>query len=166
MSESLRPLPLTAHATVRPPPAVRHSRPMQWLYAIPAWVWVTLIAGPFFAIPALGIGLTFLRLQVEPVPFDSRAWKDISVPTWLGTAERTRGFMARDLLATQDLRGRSCEDILELLGHPDGWYLARSTRPFVYSYQIDPHPLSVDDFWLIVRFDDQDRVESASIECD
>jgi len=139
---------------------------MKWLYACPAWVWVALVLTPFFGVPACGFVCYFLVApNVQPTPFDSTEWKAISLPTWTGVGERVRGFMARDLLDKQDLRGKTREEMHALLGPPDGWFLARPTRPFIDSYQLNPQ-FGADDFWLIVRFDTSDRVVSAAVEGD
>lgn len=63
--------------------------------------------------------------------------------------------MASDLLATQRLEGKSREDILDMLGEPD----SRRSKVEFYAYPLD-------DFYLRIRFNENDLVESAHLVSD
>lgn len=118
------------------------------------------------------LGLAFARLLVciwitlengaARSDFDSAAWKR----DWTCSCTPIRMQMAESLLATHDLRGSTREQVLELLGDPDrNPYVARFEPPGTFIYHLAPHPL-IDDYWLVIGFDESGLVREAAVKMD
>jgi hypothetical protein len=99
--------------------------------------------------------------MVEPKAFGSEDWKKLSEP-WTKARQLTRHSMAEDLLAKYDLKGKSRGAILDLLGPSDRKAMfSRDTVPYAFSYLLGPR--GVDHWWLVIEFNRNDFVVSASI---
>lgn len=106
------------------------------------------------AVVAAGLVVTAIVLDARrprPGRFDGRLWK------LAGPEDDDRLEMADDLLERNRLEGLTRAKVLKLLGQPNatGRFQAGD---FAYRLGLERAYMPVDFEWLVIHFDDQDRV--------
>lgn len=116
-------------------------------------------------IAAGGIGLALAILSMgEPsmIAFDSKTWQD---QEQVHQKPYPRRGMADNLLQERALHGKTREQVAQMLGEPTNTeYFA----DYDVVYWLGPQRgfLAVDSEWLVIRFDDSDRVTEYEIKTD
>lgn len=114
------------------------------------------------AVVAAGLVVGALLLDAQrpkPGRFDGRLWR------LAGPDEDDRLEMADDLIARGRLEGLTRAKVLKLLGQPNatGRFQAGD---FAYRLGLERNYMPVDFEWLVIHFDDQDRVAKHWITTD
>ena len=112
---------------------------------------------------ALLAGIIAVRQFWLPgIPFDSELWKNEP----MGVEEPVRQPMADRLIAQRTLRNMTRQEVIAMLGPPS----ARSEFSIEWdaSYYLGAERgvFSIDDEWLVVYFDAEDRVSAYFIATD
>jgi hypothetical protein len=112
---------------------------------------------------ALAAGAALVAGGVVTVALGDRVFGDpahFTAERWRAGSLEQRGRMAADLCASGVLRGKTREEVRDLLGEPD--------RDFADAIEYDvrsPHPASPRPEWVAVRFDRRSgRVAEVKIE--
>lgn len=118
---------------------------------------------PWILAVALGSVLGCTPKSEPPVStFDSKTWKDQELTNQEPYPRRT---MADELVSQRTLVGKTRAELLELLGEaPKTEYFA----DWDVVYWLGPQRgfMAVDSEWLVIRFDESDRVAEAKITTD
>lgn len=98
-----------------------------------------------------------LRYQYSQMPFDAQQWRDAKPPT----QSTPRLYMVEDLLRQNILIGQTREQVEQLLGPGDD---VRSFDGYqrVYWLGPSPKPLSLASVYLLLKFDETDKVIEAT----
>jgi hypothetical protein len=118
---------------------------------------------PWILAIALGALLGCTPKSEPPVStFDSKTWKD---PELINQDPYPRRDMADELVGRRTLVGKSRAEVLEMLGEaPKSEYFT----DWDVVYWLGPQRgfVAVDSEWLVIRFDESDRVTEAKITTD
>jgi len=123
--------------------------------------WCLRLAGVCLTLVALffcGFMLLSESGDVVRVPFDETAWRRAGD---IGNYRTVRSQMIDDLLHKYDFRGWHRDSVTELLGKPDCEAATLGFKKWHYAYRVGLErggSFSLDDEWLLFRFDAHDRV--------
>lgn len=108
--------------------------------------------------------------ELHPRPFDARLWNDPAWRTSISTESHfhsIRQRMVDDLLAQHLRPGLSKDDVLGLLGPRDEKPSLRVPEREAWIYVLGAQRgIPVDDEWLVITFDGQERVSAVSLRVD
>ncbi|MEH7883156.1 hypothetical protein V7654_02415 [Bacillus sp. JJ1609] len=113
---------------------------------------ITLLVNGLF----IGGLVLFVIHSVKPEKFDPK--------TWTSNPDDRRD-MVSDLLSNTELKGMSKSKIVKLLGQPENSYFKESDN-IVYLLGDEGGLISIDREWLIIWFDEGNRVSNYEINID
>lgn len=112
---------------------------------------------------ALATILTVLAVRQFAFPgrsFNAEAWRDESL-----IRDGVRLEMADRLVAWGTLRGKTREEVIEMMGHQPRTCYSRA-GDLVYWLGRERSSFAIDSEWLVIRFDDAGRVSEYHIGTD
>ena len=84
---------------------------------------------------------------------------------WL-TSLSERVYMVDNLLSTYDLKGKTKSEVIELLGAPTDTGYFKTKTNIVYYLGNERGLISIDSEWLVIDFDEGERVVNYSVRTD
>lgn len=84
---------------------------------------------------------------------------------WLSSISE-RVYMVDDLLSSNDLKGKSKSEVFELLGTPTETEYFRTETNIVYYLGNERGLIPIDSEWLVIDFDEGERVVNYSVRTD
>ncbi|MDQ0227374.1 hypothetical protein [Metabacillus niabensis] len=84
---------------------------------------------------------------------------------WL-TSLSERVYMVDNLLSTFDLKGKTKSEVIELLGAPTDTGYFKTKTNIVYYLGNERGLISIDSEWLVIDFDEGERVVNYSVRTD
>ena len=128
---------------------------MRIQFGISRVMFVTLIAAAFACFLA-----TFAK-QFVTVKFDASLWKQGADSQSSPSRDQSRSKMIADLMNSSLLLGKKREEVLLLLGNPDGMDRKVTFPGWDLYYYVCPS--GVDDRYLLIRFDANSRVSEVKV---
>ena len=143
---------------------------MSGLKKVPKWVWIVallaVLASPPLAIPLFIFGKAAVMERLGRRAFDSELWKKSGKPHGV---RDVRIKMVDHLMRSQKLAGMSREEVVGLLGEPDGDPAVKPRFPdWQMHYYLGPSRGTVlfsgfDYDYLVLRLDERGRVVALKI---
>ena len=77
-----------------------------------------------------------------------------------------RVYMVDDLITTYDLKGKTKSEVMTLLGPPTDTEYFKNDKNIVYYLGNERGIISIDSEWLVIDFDNRDKVKDYVVRTD
>lgn len=90
---------------------------------------------------------------------------NFSTEKWIGNMSE-RVYMVDDLITTYDLKGKTKSEVMTLLGPPTDTEYFKNDKNIVYYLGNERGIISIDSEWLVIDFDNRDKVKDYVVRTD